>query len=85
MISIVNLVLCNILPQFKKHCIKKKKLIGKSMLRIWEFRFLVFYLVDVDVTGDEDRWEKKEEYNWDKLSWIKQNNTKHCDQEARNR
>ena len=55
------------------------------MLRIWEFRFLVFYLVDVDVTGDEDRWEKKEEYNWDKLSWIKQNNTKHCDQEARNR
>ena len=27
-----------------------------------------FYPVDVDVTGDDDRWEKKEEYNWDKWS-----------------
>ena len=54
------------------------------MLLIWEFRLLIFYLVDVDVTGDEDRWEKKEEYNWDKWSWIKQNKTKHCDQDASN-
>ena len=36
---------------------------------------MIFYLVDVDVTGDEDRWEKKEEYNWDKWSGIK-NKTK---------
>lgn len=45
-------------------------------MRIWEFRLLIFYLVDVDATEDKDRWEKKEEYNWDKWSWIKKKKKK---------